>query len=79
MDIYNALRFEAPKNQTNLQITSQGLISGMQAKEHVLQVRYTAEEAAKYDPYKQRVVQAISKGLSNASIEHTAIMENELY
>jgi len=45
----------------------------------VLQVRYTAEESAKYDPYKQRVVQAISKGLTNASIEHTAIMENELY
>ena len=78
LDVYNALRFESPKN-LGLHITNAGLLSGLQAREHVLSVRFIAEESTKYDPFKQRVVQALSKGLTNASVEHQVIMENELY
>ena len=55
LDVYNALRFESPKN-LGLHITNAGLLSGLQARDHVLQVRFTAEESTKYDPFKQRVV-----------------------
>lgn len=78
LDVYNALRFESPKNLA-LQITNAGLLSGLQARDHLLNVRFVAEESTKYDPFKQRVVQALSKGLTNASVEHQVIMENELY
>jgi hypothetical protein len=77
-DVYNALRFDAPKN-LGLNITNAGLLSGLNARDHLLSVRYAYEESAKYDPFKQRVVQALSKGLTNASVEHQVIMENELY
>jgi hypothetical protein len=40
-----------------------------------LGVRYQ-ENATMYDPFKQRVVQALSKGLTNASVEHQVINEN---
>lgn len=78
LDVYNALRFESPKN-LGLQITNAGLLSGLQARDHLLNVRFVAEESTKYDPFKQRVVQALSKGLTSASVEHQVIMENELY
>ena len=78
LDVHNALRFESPKN-LGLQITNAGLLSGLQARDHLLNVRFVAEESTKYDPFKQRVVQALSKGLTNASVEHQVIMENELY
>lgn len=37
------------------------------------------EHFTKYDPFKQRVVQALSKGLTNASVEHQVILEKDLY
>lgn len=43
-----------------------------------LTIRFT-EHLTKYDPFKQRVVQALSKGLTNASVEHQVILENDLY
>lgn len=77
LDVYNALQFEAPKN-FNLRITNAGLLAGLQGSGHVLGLRYR-EERTKYDPFKQRVVQALSKGLTNASVEHQVISENELF
>ena len=61
-----------------LAFTNKGLVSALQGKDHYLSVRYT-EHLTKYDPFKQRVVQALSKGLTNASIEHQVISERELY
>ena len=61
-DIHNALKFEAP---TLPQITSKGLLSGLQGKELYLQLRFQ-EHMAHYDPFKQRVVKALSKGLTEA-------------
>lgn len=37
------------------------------------------ENFTKYDPFKQRVVQALTKGLTSASIEHQVIQEKELF
>ena len=37
------------------------------------------EDRTKYDPFKNRVVHALSKGLTSASINHQVIMENELF
>ena len=78
LDVYNALRFESPKN-LGLLITNAGLLSGLQARDHLLNVRFVAEESTKYDLFKYRVVQALSKGLTNVSVEHQVIMENKLY
>ena len=61
-----------------LTITNKGLLSGLQSKDHYLSVRFT-EHLTKYDPFKQRVVQALSKGLTNASVEHQVILERDLY
>ena len=77
LDIHYALQFEAPKN-LGLGFTNKGLVSALQGKDHYLSVRYT-EHLTKYDPFKQRVIQALSKGLTNASIEHQVISERELY
>ena len=41
-------------------------------------MRFT-EHLTKYDPFKQRVVQALSKGLTNASVNHQVILEKDLY
>jgi hypothetical protein len=41
-------------------------------------VRFT-EHLTKYDPFKQRVVQALSKGLTNASVDHQVILEKDLF
>jgi len=68
LDIYNAIQFEAPKN-LGLSITNQGLVAGLEGKEMYLKIRFN-EHLTKYDPFKQRVVQALSKGLTNASIDH---------
>lgn len=51
------------------QITNKGLLEGLQGKDFYLKFRFV-EPHTKYDPFKQRVVQALSKGLTNASIEH---------
>jgi hypothetical protein len=77
LDIYNAIQFDAPKN-LGLAITNKDLISGLQGKEMYLKIRFN-EHLTKYDPFKQRVVQALSKGLTNASVEHQVILENDLY
>jgi hypothetical protein len=70
LDIYNALRFDAPKN-LSLQLTSSGLLSGFSTRDHLLSVNFASEDqATRYDPFKQRVVQAMSKGLNKASVEH---------
>ena len=66
LDIHNALKIEAPKH---LQITNQGLLTGLNGPELYMSVRYE-EHLTRYDPFKQRVVQALAKGLTNASIEH---------
>lgn len=79
LDIYNALRFDAPKN-LSLQLTSQGLLSGFSTRDHLLSVNFANEDqATRYDPFKQRVVQAMSKGLNKASVEHQVISEEQLY
>ena len=51
---------------------------GLDAKDLYLSTRFK-ENLTKYDPFKQRVVQAMAKGLTDASIEHQLILENELY
>lgn len=77
LDIHYALQFDAPKN-LGLAITNHGLLSGLQSKDHYLSVRFT-EHLTKYDPFKQRVVQALSKGLTNASLDHQVILEKDLF
>lgn len=66
LDVYNALKIEAPKH---LQFTSKGLIEGLQGSEMYLNLRYP-EHKARFDPFKRRVVEAIAKGLTNASVQH---------
>lgn len=68
LDIHNALRFESPRQHAHA-ITNKGLLLGLQGKDLYLSMRFK-EQVTKYDPFKQRVVQAISKGLTNASVEH---------
>jgi hypothetical protein len=75
LDVYNALRFEGP---SNLQLTNPGLVSALQAQDMYNNVRFT-EAVTNYDPFKQRVVEALAKGLTNASVEHQVITENELF
>lgn len=77
LDVHYALQFDAPKN-LGLAITSKGLLSGLQSKDHYLGVRFN-EHLTKYDPFKQRVVQALSKGLTNASVDHQVILEKDLF
>lgn len=77
LDVHYALQFDAPKN-LGLAITSKGLLSGLQSKDHYLGVRFS-EHLTKYDPFKQRVVQALSKGLTNASVDHQVILEKDLF
>ena len=67
LDIFNALKIEGGSNTP--QITQRGLVSAIQAQELYSDVRYQ-EALTKYDPFKQRVVEALAKGLTNASIEH---------
>ena len=37
------------------------------------------EDLTHYDPFKSRIIAAISQGLSEASIDHETILENEIY
>jgi hypothetical protein len=67
LDIFNALKIEGGSNTP--QITQRGLVSAIKAQELYSDVRYQ-EALTKYDPFKQRVVEALAKGLTNASIEH---------
>jgi hypothetical protein len=53
-------------------LTNQGLLLALQNQLVTNNLRYV-ETATKYDPFKQRVVQAIAKGLTAASIEHQMI------
>jgi hypothetical protein len=46
--------------------------------EFLLDFKYT-EHNTHYDPFKQRVVQAVTKGLTEASISHQVLMESDLY
>jgi hypothetical protein len=77
LDIYNALKFEAPR-QHFLELSNKGLVEALQGSDMYLSIRFK-EAFTKYDPFKQRVVQALSKGLTNASVDHQVIGENELY
>jgi len=54
------------------------LIEGLSLSDQFLIQKYE-EHGTKFDPFKQRVVQALSKGLTNASVDHQVILENELY
>lgn len=74
IDIYNALKIEAPQ----LKLTNKGLVAGLEGQDHYLSLRFQ-ETQTKYDPFKQRVVQALAKGLTNASVEHQVVQENELF
>jgi hypothetical protein len=79
LDIHNALRFDAPKN-LSLKLTHPSLLSGLSQRDHLLSVRFVAEDSAsQYDPFKKRVVEAMSKGLNKASVEHQVISEAEMY
>ena len=74
-DIYNALKLEAPQY---LSLENKGLEMMMQANDIQKASKYV-EEATNFDPFKNRIMQALSKGLTEASIDHTAMMENEIY
>jgi len=75
VDIYNALELEAP---ANLKLTNKALTMAVKGKELLFAVKYK-EGQTTYDPFKQRVVQGLAKGLTEASINHQLIMEEELY
>lgn len=70
LDVIQALRIEAPKE---LRITNPGLIEGFTGRDFYENARFK-ESQEKYDPFKIRVVKALSKGLTQASIQHEAIM-----
>jgi hypothetical protein len=68
VDVHNALRFESPR-QLGHALTPENLLVGLQSQQTMLELRFK-EHGTRYDPFKQRVVQAIAKGLTNASVEH---------
>lgn len=74
LDIIHALKLEAP---AHLQITNKSILAGFIGQELYTNIRFP-ESQATYDPFKRRVVAALAKGLSQASISHENIMENEL-
>ena len=79
LDIHNALRFDAPKN-LSLSLSNAALLSGLSQRDHLLSVRFLAEDSAsRYDPFKRRVVEAMSKGLTKASVDHQVISETQMY
>ena len=65
-DIYKALKFEGP---LNAQITNKQLEMSVNNGDLELSIRYE-ESGSHFDPFKKRVVQGLSKGLTEASIDH---------
>ncbi|CDW84758.1 UNKNOWN [Stylonychia lemnae] len=74
MEAIQALKLEAPKN---VQITNKTILAGFDGQHGYRNSRFP-ETYANYDPFKRRVLHALAKGLSEASIQHEVIMENEL-